>query len=125
MGFWWFLLAVDLLIPLTMVGIGRRFRKRPPREISAAFGYRTAMSMKNQETWDLAHQVCGKLWYRWGLALLPVTVAAMLFGLGKSADAVGALGAAVCAAQMVPFIGVIVPVERALRRTFDETGRRR
>ena len=46
MGFWIFMLVMDLLIPVTMVFIGKRFQKKPPKEINGIYGYRTAMSMK-------------------------------------------------------------------------------
>ena len=52
MAFWLFLTAMDLLIPAIMVGIGARFLKHPPKTINALYGYRTARSMKNQETWN-------------------------------------------------------------------------
>ena len=47
MGFWIFMLVIDLLIPLTMIGFGRLFLKKIPKDINALFGYRTSMSMKN------------------------------------------------------------------------------
>ena len=59
MGFWLFMLLFVLLIPLTMIYFGRRFFREPPASINAAFGYRSTMSMKNQETWKLARTVCG------------------------------------------------------------------
>ena len=72
MAFWLFLTAMDLLIPAIMVGIGARFLKHPPKTINALYGYRTARSMKNQETWNFAHETCGKLWVRLGkLSFLP------------------------------------------------------
>ena len=64
MGFWIFMLVMDLLIPVTMVFIGKRFQKKPPKEINGIYGYRTAMSMKNKETWKYAHRCCGKLCQR-------------------------------------------------------------
>ena len=42
MGFWIFMLVMDLLIPVTMVFIGKRFQKKPPKEINGIYGYRTA-----------------------------------------------------------------------------------
>ena len=69
MAFWLFLTAMDLLIPAIMVGIGTRFLKHPPKTINALYGYRTARSMKNQETWDFAHQHCARLWVRLGVLL--------------------------------------------------------
>lgn len=45
-------------------------RKRPPKKINSFYGYRTAMSMKNRETWEFAHKHCGKLWSAWGCIAL-------------------------------------------------------
>ncbi len=125
MGFWVFMLISDLLMPVVMIGFGRVFLKHPPKEINGIYGYRTAMSMKNKETWEFAHKYCGKLWYICGLALLPVTIAAMLPVLGKSEDAVGTVGGILCVIQTIPLIGSIFPTERALRRTFDKQGNRK
>ena len=70
MGFWIFMLIMDLLIPFTMIGFGYLFLKRTPKNINVLFGYRTTMSMKNRDTWEFAHRYCGKLWYMWGGILL-------------------------------------------------------
>ena len=51
MGFWIFMLIMDLLIPFTMIGFGKMFLKKAPDQINYVFGYRTSMSMKNQDTW--------------------------------------------------------------------------
>lgn len=125
MGFWVFMLAADLLVPCIMIGFGRYFLRHPPKKINALFGYRTAMSMKNQDTWVFAHQYCGRLWYRWGLILLPVTLLPLLLTAGQPADAVGAVGTAISLIQLIPLAGAIFPTEAALKRTFDEDGNRR
>ena len=62
MGFWFFMLFMNLLMPLIMIGLGRYFMKNAPGNINIVFGYRTSMSMKNQEPWKFAHEYCGKLW---------------------------------------------------------------
>ena len=95
MGFWIFMVIVDLLIPFTMIGFGWYFRKQAPGAINWVFGYRTEMSMKNKDTWEFAHNYIGKLWYRIGLIMLPLTVIPMLFVLGRDKDTVGNLGAAI------------------------------
>lgn len=92
MGFWIFMMIMDLLLPVTMIGFGRYFMKKAPNEINAVFGYRTSMSMKNKDTWEFAHKYCGKIWYVCGLVLLPVTVIFMLLVIGKSEDYVGTVG---------------------------------
>ena len=63
MGFWIFMVIMDLLVPLTMIGFGRYFLKQAPGTINWVFGYRTEMSMKNKDTWEFAHKYIGKLWY--------------------------------------------------------------
>ena len=125
MGFWIFMLIMDLLIPFTMIGFGKSFTKSAPKHINFAYGYRTTMSMKNQDTWQFAHQYSGKIWFRSGLVLLPVTILAMLFVIGGTEDTVGTVGAVICGIQMIPLIGTVFFTENALKRTFDKDGNRR
>ncbi|MDC7288933.1 SdpI family protein [Blautia schinkii] len=122
MGFWIFMLIMDLLLPFTMIGFGRYFIKKAPKEINAVFGYRTAMSMKNRETWEFAHKYCGKIWYVCGLSLLPITVLCLLLIIGKSKDYVGTVGGIICGAQLILLVGSILPTEIALKKTFDKNG---
>lgn len=125
MFFWIFMLVMELIIPATMLGFGKYFMKKAPREINYAFGYRTAMSMKNKDTWIFAHKYCGKLWYVCGLILLPVSILVMLPLAGKSEDVVGNVGGVLCVVQLVVLIGSIFPTEIALRKRFDKNGNKR
>ena len=124
-GFWIFMLLMDLLIPFTMIGFGRLFLKKPPAKINAAFGYRTTMSMKNKDTWEFAHKFCGRLWFWCGLALLPVAVIPLVLVLGSSVAAIGTVGGIVCMVELIPLVGSIFPTEAALKKTFDRNGSRR
>ena len=119
------MLAMDLLIPLIMIGFGWYFSGRAPRKINPVFGYRTAMSMKNQDTWEFAHRHSGRIWKICGLVLLPVTVVPMLFVIGGDEGTVGTVGGIVCGVQLAVLIGSIFPTERALRKNFDKEGNRR
>ncbi len=123
--FWLFMLCADLLIPAAMIFYGRKFMKAPPRNINASFGYRTDRSMKNQDTWDFAHRYCGRLWYRCGLVMLLPSAAALLLVLGRDIGAIGSTGLITAGVQLAVMLGTIFPVERALKRTFDDSGRRR
>ncbi len=125
MGFWFYALAMDLLIPAVMILFGRKFLRDPPREINASFGYRTAMSMKNADTWRFAHEYCGRLWLRGGLILLVPSAVPLLCVLGRETDTVGITCAAVCGVQIAVMLLTIVPTERALRKRFDRYGRRK
>lgn len=125
MGFWLFCTVSCLLVPAVMLYFGWRFLKKPPKHINSFYGYRTSRSMKNQQTWDFAHQVCGRLWFRWGLVLLPLSLLAMLLVMGKDVEELGLWLIGVTVIQVVVLLGSIVPVERALKKNFDQFDRKR
>lgn len=125
MGFLIFIIIMLLFIPITMIGFGRYFIKLAPKEINMVFGYRTTMSMKNKETWQFAHNYCGKLWYNLGRILVPLSTLPMLFVIGKDKDTIGYFSLIFLGIQMVCLIGSIFPTERALKKTFDKNGIRR
>ena len=52
-----------------MVGFGYYFYRHAPKEINDIFGYRTRMSMLNEDTWQFAHHYAGKLWFKWGIVV--------------------------------------------------------
>ena len=125
MGFWICMLISSLIVPLSMIGFGYYFAKGAPEQINTVFGYRTARSMKNAETWEFAHLHCGKTWRVAGWILLPVSCLAMLLVLGKDENTVGIYGGWICCLQLIPLIASIIPTEIALKRTFDENGNRK
>lgn len=124
-GFWIFMFIMDLLVPLSMLVIGCIFRRHPPRDISGFFGYRTKMSMKNEDTWEFAHRCCGRIWSIAGCVMLIVSATLMISVYGNEIDEVGWYGGALCLLQLIPLVGSIIPVEAALKRHFDENGLRR
>lgn len=125
MGFWIFMTIMNSLVPVVMIVFGSISMKHPPKEINSFYGYRTSMSMKNQDTWQFAHHYCGKLWRLVGWILLPLTVAAMLFVFGKDVGTVGNFGGIVIGVQVVVLLISIAPTEIALRKNFDEDGNRK
>ena len=125
MGFWIYMLCIGLLFPAIMLVMGRYFMKTAPKEINYIFGYRTNMSMKNKDTWEFAHKYIGKLWFRFGWILVPITIIPMLFVLGKSEDTIGTVGAIVVAIDLIILISAIFPTEMALKKNFDKDGNRK
>ncbi len=125
MGFWIFMLLVDIFTPALMLGIGLWFLKKPPTDINAFIGYRTGMSTKNQDCWDLAHRCCGRLWFWLGLALLPLSAVPLLFFLGRDNSTVSLVGVSVMTAQLLILLGSIIPVEISLHKHFDKDGNRK
>ncbi|BBF42910.1 putative membrane protein [Lachnospiraceae bacterium KM106-2] len=120
-----FIIICDLLIPALMLGIGIMFSKKIPSNINGLVGYRTSMSMKNDDTWQFANQYCGKLWFRLGLIMtifsaLCCLVCYLLF----SHQVLDIVSLILIALQTIGVVVSIAPVEKALRKTFDEDGKR-
>ncbi|MDO4419403.1 MAG: SdpI family protein [Ruminococcus sp.] len=125
MGFWIFMTVMNLIIPCIMVFFGGFFMKKAPKNINYIFGYRTEMSMKNQDTWSFAHKYCGKIWFIGGIALLSVQLGAMMFVLGKPDHIIGTVGAVLCSVPIVLIIISAILTEIALNKNFDKYGNKR
>lgn len=125
MGFWLFMLFIDLICPFTMIGFGKLFMNWAPQNINSAFGYRTRMSSLNLDTWKFAHKYIGKIWYITGLITLIPSIIVMIALFGKSNDTVETVGVIVEAIQIVLLVVTIFPTEIALRKNFDKNGKRR
>lgn len=121
---WFLMLGCDLLFPAIMLIAGKLFMKSPPKNINWIIGYRTAMSMKNEDTWKFAHAVAGRFWWKWGWGALAVAVVPMLFVLGKPEEITATVGLILMCILMIPIIAVIPHTEKALRNTFDKDGNR-
>lgn len=121
---WVFMLVVNLLLSVSMMGFGRAFVKSPPKQVNDYFGYRTAMSTKNKDTWSFAHRYFGRIWFVLGIITTVAVAVVFLILLEKSIDTVGKVGGICAMLQCVLLIAPILPTERALRKTFDRWGNR-
>ncbi len=123
MGFKVFMAFAVLLIPGIMIFFGRTMMDHPPKTINAAYGYRTTMSMMNQDTWDYAQAACAKRWRRWGRVLALITLIVLFFALRRPAfaDVLGFY----TAFETAFLLASVAATEMDLRRTFDEKGQRR
>ncbi len=122
MIFWFYMLAVTLLLPATMIVIGMIFRKKSPHNINMLVGYRTHRSMLSKKTWVFAHAYCGRIWLWSGLILLLIALFAMLCVIHRDTDTVGYVGALLCALPIFTMIGSVIATEKALKRNFDPFG---
>lgn len=122
---WIFLTIMNMLIPLTMIVLGYYFGKRAPKKINYFVGYRTSMSMINEDTWVFAHKHFGRTWFIAGLILLPVSLIIMILLIDNNIETLGFIGTIVVIGQSVIMILCIIPTEMALRKAFDKNGKRR
>lgn len=125
MWFWWFMLCCDVLIPVLMIIAGRMMWKRPPKTINGTVGYRTSRSMMNMDTWNFAHDYCGRLWWKIGWIMLVPSILIHIPLYGRSENAIGIVCGILITVQTIVLIVSIFPTERALKRTFTDSGKRR
>lgn len=125
MGVWFLMFGCAFVFPVIMLVAGWSFLRGLPKEINWVVGYRTARSMKNEETWRFAHSVAGRFYWKWGWIALPVAVVPMLFVLGQPEEVIAIVGLIIMCVLMIPIFAVIPYTEIALRNTFDKDGNRK
>ncbi len=124
MADWFGMVFVVILIPVIMIICGKHYTNKAPKTINHFVGYRTERSMKNNETWKFAHNYVGKLLFKMGLILLPVSVLPMIFVRGRIEE-IGTLGAIISTIQIFPFLISMLLTEKALKDNFDKEGNRK
>ena len=124
MSVFYIMLISSLILPVMMIIFGLWMKNRPPR-FRSAFGYKSSRAAASEESWLFAQQLCGKLWLYAGVATLILTGAAFTLMYGMDEDALGMWGAVIMSVQTVVMVMTIIPVEVALRRTFDKYGVRK
>ena len=125
MGLYIGMLAVNLIIPVTMLISGAFMYKNPLGKPNAYAGYRSRRSRMNQDTWNFAQEYCGKLWIRAGAVLMALAVIIQLIFINAGDEALANYTLACVSVECVAMLATIWPVEFALKRTFDENGNRR
>lgn len=119
------LVICDILIPLVMIICGLIMAKHPPKKPNSFVGYRTEMSMKNDDTWFFANRLCGKIWTKAGIWAAVISIGAIA-ALYFTPDNIAAIvSIVIILAQLVLVMGTIAPVERRLKEVFDKNGIRR
>lgn len=119
------LFLCNLIIPLIALISGLWMYKKPPKKINGFIGYRTKMSRKNKDTWAFAHNCCGKLWIKLGIAMLIICIAVQLPFAHSGEDVLTVLTLVLEMLQLAALVCSAIPVEKALKNTFDEHGFRR
>lgn len=122
MGIWIMIAVIYILIPALMLGAGWMMWKHPPKKINAIYGYRTRMSSLNQNTWRFSQEYAGRLWVRWGIRMMPVSILLLMFLAAAGETVAATAGAVLCMVQIVIMLSSIAVVERTLKKVFDKQG---
>ena len=121
---WLGMLITIFIFPLFMLICGKFYMNKSPQKINHFVGYRTKRAMKNNETWLFAHNYIGKIMFKMGLVLLPLSVIVMLF-VKKRIEDIEIWCTIITTIQIVPILAAIALTEKALKDNFDEEGNRK
>lgn len=77
------LFAFTTIISLSYLIIGVLLIKYPPKNINSIIGYRTKKSSKNQEMWDFAQKLSGKIFRIMGIVNFVVVSSIILLFVNK------------------------------------------
>ncbi|WP_295215424.1 SdpI family protein [Ruminococcus sp.] len=120
-----FYIAMTIFIPLLMLLSGWVMKYHTPKNINGFIGYRTERSMRSQETWNFAHQYCGRLWITIGTGMLIVS-AVLCVGYAFFSEKAGYIVFLVAILmQTLLLLLTIPPTEYALQKNFDSNGHRK
>lgn len=120
MGFWVFMTVCVLLIPLMMIGTGFAYVKgKYPKKINSIYGYRTKLSRKNQNTWEFAQKLFGKVFFIAGLVILLLSIVPMLFVTGKDISICANVGGITTAAQILIMLLTVPIVENRIKKNLE------
>ncbi|MBE5960707.1 MAG: SdpI family protein [Lachnospiraceae bacterium] len=118
-----FCLIASLLMPLGMIILGARWRKKPPVNRNGMSGYRTKWSQKSKHTWRFAHEMAGKIWMILGIIAAIISVVLFVLIRNTSDDVKGLVLMLVVILQALLMFYPYIPVEKALKENFNEFGR--
>ena len=125
MPFWWWMFICNITVPVIMAVAGLLMWARCPKEINSFFGYRTARSMKNMDTWKFAHKYAGTVCFLAGLIAIVPTIVAQLPFYRSPDNVVGTVSVVIITVQCTILILPIILTETALKKTFNDDGTRK
>lgn len=115
-----FLSICSLLVPLSMILFGYKWKNNPPKDRYGVSGYRTTMSRLNDDTWKCAHQYWGKINIVLGIIL--VTITFCILAIMKNSTDFEMIITYLVFIQLGVMAITIIPTELLLHKTFTKTG---
>ena len=125
-GDWTFTFFKVMLIPIiSMVGGLLDIYIPPIKSPMMAFGYRSPMAKKSQETWDFAQQYSGKLSWILGKYLFILSPLPILCVCWCDKNIVEIVESSILLCQVLVMLFSIILTEIALKKNFDKNGNRK
>lgn len=117
--------VMSIVVPLVLLAVGLYYTLCPPEKIYTDFGYKTKLTLKNEDIWAFANQYCGKVWIKLGLIMIPISVAVMFIPRTMSENTISAFSVGLFVLQCIATLFSVRHIQGVLKATFDENGIRR
>jgi len=116
----WFLVCIACLIcPILMLVYGIRFSQYQPKR-DGICGVRIKAALENEETWNFAHQYCGKLWQTMGMFMASAVIICMMVLINFSNLVIAVSGVVILLIQLVLFVLTFAFVSKAIVKNFGK-----
>ena len=125
MNFWLYMTFMSIVVPLVLIIVGLYYTKCPPNKIYTDFGYKTPLTLKNEDIWAFAHQCCGKAWIKLGLIMMVLSIAIMFIPRAISENAMSIFSVSLFVLQCIAVYISIRRIKATILTVFDENGNRR
>ena len=118
-----FLAICSLLVPLSMILLGYKWKDNPPKDRQGVSGYRTTMSRINDETWKYAHRYWGRINLVLGIILAIVSLFVII--IMRSHSNFEMISVYLVFIQLGIMVLTIIPTEFLLNKHFTKQGIKR
>ncbi len=118
------LFICTLIVPVIILFVGILFSKFQVKDINSLLGYRTPMSMKNEDTWEFANRYFPKVWIIMSIGMLALSLLCWLVLIKQSIAVAEKAATAITLIQTALIFLSIIPCEIALKKNFDKDGNR-
>lgn len=115
-------LFFDLVFPCSMIIVGIMFYNNRNKKINIFSGYRSDMSMKNNNTWKFANEYLGNLLKNLGISLFIITLFISFGFINNDSESISIQGIIIYIVQVFIIIASVISVEYALKKNFDKEG---
>lgn len=92
------------------------------KKINIFSGYRSDMSMKNNNTWKFANEYLGNLLKNLGISLFIITLFISFGFINNDSESISIQGIIIYIVQVFIIIASVISVEYALKKNFDKEG---
>lgn len=105
-----------IVLGIICIIMGLIFKAFPPKKINSLFGYRTMLSMKNQDTWKESHKYVSNTLIILGISFIPLQFILSQWKVSYNYEKI---------ILLVCFVIMIIVNEVHLRKVFNMDGSRK